>query len=216
MGSVGLSLVLLAAAVTLMWRQKDLRSQMGWGGLLAIPVLALPAIFLTHFWLEAFVVKGVIFIISRLVISFSLGALASGVYEAVLHHRFNTTVRSRRQLLWLLAGPILLVLLSLITSWPFVNLLLCALVLDLAIVLIWRPDLTWDALFSALAMALLYLIVYFLAYRGVPGEAIGFWTFKLSGLTVGGVPLEEMLTILLFGALWGPIYVAIKDIHQTD
>jgi hypothetical protein len=82
-------------------------------------------------------------------------------------------------------------------------------------ILVIRKDLVWDLLFSAFSMGVLYFLIFLVIYRGFPGEIQNLWFgSSLIGITLFSVPIEELLIVMLWGALWGPIYVVIKDLKE--
>lgn len=204
-------LMLIIPVAIIVIKRPDLSRQMLFGALMALPVLAIQPLLFSQYHIAS---TSDIFV--RVIASLAIGALAAGIYEALLHKHFVLPHKpSRRAMIYLFGGPIIFGLMKAFDH-SFVLSLLVALTLDLVIVLVWRRDLVWDAAFSAIAMAGLYLILYLLAFRGLPGVATNFWFAELpSGVTILGLPVEEWLVIALFGALWGPIYVAIKDFRQN-
>lgn len=72
--------------------------------------------------------------------------------------------------------------------------------------LIKRRDLLWNALFSSLLFGIVYIFTFSLWLYLSP-ESIAWWsTQELTNITVGVVPLEEVLFSLSLGLFVGPLY----------
>jgi len=203
-------------AVIVGYRRTDLRRPMVWAGLLALPVLAIQPLISNGFWPSLTTQQVFVFLLSRGVICFSLAAVAAAFYETFWHHHFTKEDQpSRQSLLWLMIGPVIFLGLKLL-HWSFVASLLVSLIIDLIIVLTARKDLIWDMFFSGLMMGLLYGVLFWITSAAIPGDLANFgWFGPPYGLNVFGLPIEEVIIIILFGILWGPIYVAIKDLRTN-
>jgi len=183
----------------------DLRRAIIWGGVLAVPVLlAFPLTF--HFINFPF---GLL----RLMTLFMFGALAAAAYEVIFSKFFRLHDRSREPLLWMLLGPFVF-LLGVMTTGETVGPLIFALIFEVGLILAMRRDLIWDLLFSGGAMAVFYTLVVIILVRLI-GAPVGYSAIvdtTFSGLTLLGIPIEEIIAVALFGALWGPMYPAFKDL----
>lgn len=183
-------------------------------GLLALPILLLKPILSSNFYLVAESNGGFwLFLTEKIVLSFSFGALASSVYEMFFHKKITPIKHPlREKLIWLFCGPILFLFLTIFFHQAFAWALLAGLCLNLFIVLYTRKDLIWDAIFSGFFMGLLYFIIFSASYQGFPGDIQNLWFSEMTiGLTAFSIPIEELLCVFLFGAFWGPLYIAIKD-----
>jgi hypothetical protein len=70
-----------------------------------------------------------------------------------------------------------------------------------------RPDLWVKMAVSGALFLLLYFAVFMLFDRAFPGYVTAVWNLKaLSGMLVGGVPLEELMFALTFGLYWSSVY----------
>lgn len=201
----------LAASFVLViaWRRRDLRSDMLWSGLFVAPVTLLPILFqLRYPSLNQVLVLG----LARFIVGFSLGALSSALYK-VAFRRYITPIPhpKRHQLGWLVLGPVLSVALAWLMHWGLIIALLLGLCIDLAVLIIWRRDLIWDMLFSGLAMGSIYGAVFVILYLSLSGHVPSFLAnTRLSGVVFSSVPIEEIATVVLIGALAGPLYLAVK------
>lgn len=203
--AIGILLVPTILAGLMSYLRPDLRRAMWWGGMLAVPVLlAFPLTF--HF-------INFPFGLMRLVTLFMFGALASAAYEMAFSKFFRLHDRSREPLLWMLLGPFVF-LLGVMTTGETVGPLIFALIFEVGLIFILRRDLLWDLLFSGGAMAVFYIVIVVVLVR-ILGAPVGYSAIvdtTFSGLTVIGIPIEEIVAVALFGALWGPMYPAFKDL----
>ncbi len=195
-----LFLVLPAVLVLLVGLyRKSLWRQMLWSGALSLPIIA----FIGLDWPIT---------ILRAIAVFSYAALSSVVYELFFSKHFTSHAnRSRHSFVWLIFGPLIFVV-GVMFGFPTLACLIVSLVINLALVIVFWRELTWDAIFSGGAMAILYAIIFIFLGRGFTNFSPIF--SNLSGLTVAGLPIEEVLTVFLFGALWGPLYPAMKDFRR--
>jgi len=196
--------------------RSDVRRQMLWSGLLAVPVISLQLISSNWSWPGQSVADLIRVLGSSVLASFFLGATASGLYEAFLRHYFtHPRGESRQQLIWLMIGPAFLLLAS-FNGLTFFWALLGALIAEVVVLLMVRSDLFWDVAFSGIMMGLLYLLAFIVNYIRIPTNFSVLWvTPSTLGLNIFGIPIEELALVVFFGALWGPIYVAVKDLHQS-
>lgn len=201
---------LLVGLFLLFYRRTNLQRQMNWGGVLSLPVLWLPLMFLGGSSISFSTV------IAKAAAAYLVGAIASGAYHYFFAIRLSLGRSHRHQLIWLLIGPIVLGV-TLLAEQPFVIAVILGLLADVLVIFIVRPDLIWDSIFSALFVSILYMVMFVLLFRGYLTSAdTGLWFTELSGLTAGGVPIEEIISAGAFGALWGPIFIALKDWYERD
>lgn len=207
--SLLVTLLPLLLAIVIGILRRDLIRIMFWAGLLAIPVLLSSP--LSFHYLEY--PLGLM----RLVSLFAFGAIAAAGYETIFGKYFKLKGRSRKPLIWMLAGPVIF-LVGTIISGQTVGPLIFTLLFELLIVLTRRKDLIWDVLFSGGAMAILYTLLLIVLVRLLGSPLGDSWLVGslFSGLTVWGIPVEEVVVVALFGALWGPMYPAFKDLKLTS
>ena len=209
-------IIAVLALIVFVWR-RDLRPKMLASGLLSLPILFIKPLIATDFSDFAGSEGGVgLFILNRAIISFSFGVLASALYDIFFHKHLTPLHHPHRpKLLYLLAGPVLFFLLYFLLPLPVVTALIISLLVDLAILAVIRFDLIWDVIFSGAAMGTLYLIIFVTAFSALPGDINNLWfSNQLSGANVFSLPIEELVCVALFGALFGPLYVAIKDFRE--
>lgn len=205
-------LTLLAIGIGI-WRP-GLRRQMIWAGFLALPVLVIQPLISEGFWPFLTFKEVLVFSLTRGILCFSLAAVANSIYETFWHKYFTKEDHPPRHfLISMLAGPAIFAALILLGA-SFIFSLAFSLFINLIIVTVARRDLIWDMIFSGLMMGLLYGLLFWITSAAMPGDLANFgWFGQPYGLNVFGVPIEELIAVILFGTLWGPIYVAIKDLR---
>ena len=190
---------------------------MFWAGVLALPVLLIKPIVSTDFMNVADHNGGIfLFMLQRAIVSFSFGALASTIYELFFHKRITPQKHPHRpKMIWLVFGLLIFAIFYFLIKVDFVGSVIAALLYDIIILLIIRKDLIWDLIFSGFMLGILYFIIFSIIYRGIPGDIFNFWFSTNSvGVTLLSVPVEEVIAVMLFGGLFGPLYVAIKDLKE--
>lgn len=206
------AITIVAIIVALL--RRDLMREMILAGLLALPILLLKPLISSNFLQIAENNGGLwLFSIEKIVLSFSFGALASSVYEIFFHKKVTPLKHPlRKKLIWLFCGPALFIIMAIFFHQALAWALLLGLSLNLAIVLVIRKDLVWDTFFSGFFMGILYFAIFAASYKGFPGDIRNLWFSEVTvGITAFSLPIEELLCVFLFGAFWGPLYIAIKD-----
>lgn len=188
-------------------------------GLLSLPILFFEPIIATNFEKIVSSNGGFFwFLLGRMVIIFSFGAIASACYENYFHFKFTKNKHSERQkLFWSLCGIVVTIFFFVLLKFSLIASIASGLFFNILIILIMCPYLIWDMLFSGFFMGLLYLVMYLVCFRTTPLNSIHLWFSDISmGLTLAGISLEVLMTIYLFGFFWGSLYVASKDRRENS
>lgn len=145
----------------------------------------------------------------------SFGGVAAVLYELVFSVHFTKQRSGKRaHLSVFLIGLFVSIGLFLFGVFPLVTAIVIGLLINTALLIAFRSDLLWDATFSAIGTGILYAIMFTIIARE-PGSVEGLWfTSGLSGATIAGLPIEELLVIALFGSFFGPIYTAAKSLYE--
>lgn len=208
-------LVVLAAIwLVVYYEREDLRRELVTAGLMAAVIMLIITslnetylLLLSESALSRFVVRSGLF-------SFFFGGLAAVLYEVFLHKKLVPVPHPKRhELVWLWVGPIVSSLMILGSDTPVAVAVVIGLALETIILLLIRKDLVWDALLSGIFLGLIYIVILLLGFRIPPGSFSEFWfASPLSGVLVGPLPVEELIVVFLFGALWGPLYEGLKGL----
>lgn len=145
--------------------------------------------------------------------SFGIGGIGAVLYNLVAGGELALVADADRRLPhhelhdWALAAPFVSFPILYLFSWNPIYPAIIAMVLGAAAAIWCRPDLarkTWVG-------AVLFVVYYAVFLMGVEWTAPGYiervWNLSgLSGLSVGGMPIEELLFAGAFGAYWSGVY----------
>ncbi|MSU56363.1 MAG: hypothetical protein EXS51_03605 [Candidatus Taylorbacteria bacterium] len=193
--------------------RRDLRKEMLVSSLLAgLLALLLESLFLEDYWTPQ-LFNGWSVGIEDFLYGFTIGGVASVLYEAFFKTRF---IRKKSHAYhW----RFLLVLYAISFTALFIgrevlgfNTMYAALgslgAAFLSIVF-FRPDLVREAIWSAILFTALTVLVYIPVLIIFPHFISSFWHLSnISGLLLGGIPLEEFVWAFMFGLVVGPFYEA--------
>ncbi len=195
--------------------RKDLKKEILYGSLVAMPFGISDIIFIPYYWNPKTLfnfVPG----IESFVFAFFLGGTAGVLYE-VFAKNYLVKKRERREVkfshyFWLISiGLLSLIFLSIVFRMDLIYTSIVSMFIGATVIWISRKDLVGESLIGGV----LFLIVYFLSLR-IIDFAFSDWiinTWNLSVLRlpfVLGVPLEEILWALVFGMLWAPLYEDLR------
>jgi uncharacterized protein YvpB len=134
-----------------------------------------------------------------------------------IHPLITPIVHPRRRALgWLAAGPVIAIMLYGLFHQSLLFSVLVALGAGVLFVLLFGGFLIWDMAMAALGMAALYTLFYLLLGQFMQGYSIAFGGGVFSGVLVFGHPIEEVVLVGLYGALWGPILSAFRSSTTQD
>ena len=153
------------------------------------------------------------FDLESLIFSFAIGGIGVVLYDAATGRellpmspqvRHSRGHRWHREVLWVpvfLFGPLYLL------PWNPIYAALLSLAIGAAAAGLCRPDLAGRTVIGGLLFLFLYA-VFMLALRwSAPGYIASVWNLRaLTGVLVGGIPLEELLFGFTFGAYWSSVY----------
>jgi hypothetical protein len=153
------------------------------------------------------------FDIESLIFSFGIGGVGSvlfGVLSGRSPQRLPTEERQARRHRfhrWVLASPFVVFLALSFFPWNAIYPGIVAMGLGAIAAVVCRPDLTRATLAGG-AIFLVYYLLFLIGLKiSVPGYIDKVWNLEaLSGWTVGGLPLEELLFAAAFGMYWGGVY----------
>ena len=153
------------------------------------------------------------FDIESFIFSFALGGIGTVLYDALTSRRFAPVSATEERgpwhrfhavAVWL---PIVLFVPLYFLPWnPIYPAILCMAIGSIASG-ICRPDLKWKGIVGGFAFLLLYAMFMLGLVWFTPGYIAQVWNLPaLSGVLVGGIPLEELLFGFGFGWYWAGIY----------
>ncbi len=215
------SLILLGIWV-LIWLIKPLiRKEMILASILTAPFGLTEPIFVPEYWNPPSLFNlaaNTGFDIESLIFSFAIGGIGSVLYEAFvkvkhikMSHHEMISKKHRFHLLALLSPFIAFILLSFFTSLNPIYSVSISMTIGSIAAMLCRPDLISKVVVGSLLFFSLYL-VFFLTFNFIyPSIVEQVWNLEaISGILILGVPLEELMFALTFGALWASYYEHIK------
>ena len=153
------------------------------------------------------------FDIESLIFSFAIGGIGVVLYDAITRRDLapmELLTRHGRRHSWhrvALVAPFVLFVPLYFLPWNPIFAALVCLVAGAVASVVCRPDLLTKTIVSGA----LFLVLYWLFMLGLRGFAPGYieavWNLRnLSGVLIGGIPLEELLFGFAFGMYWASVY----------
>jgi hypothetical protein len=210
------ALIYDAAWVACYFWCKSYRAQMIWGSLVSAPFALTSILFIPQYWsppslfnLDARFKVG----IEDFLWAGAVGGIASVIGEAFLKERFAARRGQKRQrhfAPFVVMGVLFLILEFWHPGQTMYNMIFALLVGALVVIII-RPDLTLLMLVGSGLFTALYwvLFLYFLAF--FPEFISQYYNVSnLLGISIRGVPIEELLFAAAGGAVWSVAYEYIQ------
>lgn len=154
------------------------------------------------------------FDIESLVFSFAVGGIATAIYGALRSTKQNMVTaaerhrpRHRLHRLALAVAPVVFVVLAATTNLNPIYITIAALFAGAVATGVCRPDLITKMIVSGIVFVGLYFaffVTFNVIYSGYIGQV---WNLPaLSGVSIAGVPLEELLFAFSFGLMWSSVF----------
>jgi hypothetical protein len=207
--------LLIIVSVTILIRNRKIRKHYVLGGLCALPLVIIDPLLRTGYFEQLTTAQLYQYFLTQALTVFMFGGLSAVLYELVFSTHFTKQRSSTRQHPSVfLIGLVIGMSLFLFGVVPLVTAVIVGLAINVVLLMLLRSDLFWDATFSAIGTGLLYAVLFSLITHG-SGSLTSLWfTEGLSGATVAGLPLEELIVVALFGAFFGSIYSAAKSLYE--
>jgi hypothetical protein len=192
------------------------RATMIWSSVLTMPLGLTEPLFVPRYWNAPSLfdlAQRTGFDIESFIFAFGIGGVGATLYNIVLakelmpvsarerhagHHRFHGLAL----LVPVLAFPALCIL-----RWSPIYPAIIAMALGAVATVICRPDLKWNTVTGGALFTSYYAAFILLLEWSAPGYIARVWNLsELSGITIAGIPLEELLFSLAFGGYWAGIY----------
>lgn len=189
---------------------------MRWASLFTMPFGLTEPLFVPAYWSPPSVfdlARTTGFDIESLIFSFGIGGVGAVLYD-VISGRLSTPVAAterhlRRHVIhrWAIAAPFISFPILYLFPWNPIYPAIAAMVLGAAAAIFCRPDLAWKTWIGAVLFLAYYTVFLIGMEWSAPGYIERVWNMKaLSGLTVAGMPIEELLFAAAFGAYWSGVY----------
>lgn len=204
-------LILLAALVLALmasfagWRFPQLRYQLFLAAVLSLPVLFLPLLTGSGFYIS--------FLWDILAVA-ALGALINGFYYQELRRFVSPTHHPKRFILkWLAFIPALVLITYLTSHFSLLSIGGVGVAVALITSLFLGGTLIVDTFVSAFGFGLLYTAFYLIL--PIPLH-LGLGSGAFSQLAFLSHPVGTLLTVFVFGCLWGPVCAAFREPYTTE
>lgn len=153
------------------------------------------------------------FDMESLIFSFAIGGIGVVLYDTITRRDLvpmESVARHGRRHDWhrmALLGPFILFIPLYFLPWNPIFAALMSLAVGAAASVICRPDLAAKTAVSGLLFLFLYSVFMIGLRLLVPGYIESVWNLPdLSGVLIGGIPLEELLFGFTFGMYWASVY----------
>ena len=154
------------------------------------------------------------FDLESLIFTFAIGGIGTVLYEALsrrelqpMSHEERYAARRHRLHALALALPILSFPLLMLLPWNPIYPAIGALAIGGVANAACRPDLAWNTLLGGVLFFGFYGLFMVLLLIAAPGYIEQVWNLPaLSGVLVGGIPLEELAFGFAFGLYWAGMY----------
>ena len=192
--------------------RREMREMSGWTALLAFT----EPVFVPTYWNPPSLfdlAQRTGFDIESFIFCFSIGGLAVALYEKVfpvIHEPIPGAQSGLRRwipVLVVLTAPAVFAVLDITLQFNPIYSAFIALTGAGVVMLALRPDLFHKMVLSGLLFLAVYFVYFLTLLLAAPGYVEQVWNIHaLSGITVGGIPLEELLFAASFGFCWSGIY----------
>lgn len=206
--------LLIIPALFLIYTQPAKRPFFAAAVITTVPLLLLVPILSQTFFGLFSLSESLLFLAGQGLALAAAAVLASFIYEQGVKPKIVRTESSRRHshLIFLVGLGLALLLFDLLNQ-PLIIGLIVGMAFNLLIAIRYYADQLNEVLFATIFMGLFHLLLYTLILFDLPGEASRFWfEGHLSGAVIFGIAAEKALVVTLFGAFWGPVYIAVKDV----
>ena len=153
------------------------------------------------------------FDVESLIFSFTIGGIGVVFYNAVTrrgfvpmpsHERHQSRHRWHRTALYM---PLVLFVPLYLLPWNPIYAALASFVAGAAASAVCRPDLAMKTMIGGFLFLALYWVFMLALRSSAPGYIESVWNLPaLTGVLIGGIPLEELLFGFTFGTYWASVY----------
>ena len=192
------------------------RQAMIWSSLFTTPFGLTEPLFVPEYWNPPSLfnlAQRTGFDIESLIFCFGIGGIGAVLYNLLIGQKLEPAFREERQRsrhrfhIWALATPFLLFPFLYIFPWNPIYPGILAMAAGAIATALCRPDL-FQKIGLGCGLFLAYYIVFLIGLEvTAPGYIARVWNLEaLSGLAIVGMPVEELLFAVSFGAYWSGVY----------
>ena len=153
------------------------------------------------------------FDLESLIFSFAIGGIGAALYDAFARHEYRPISRAERHSAGhrfhgvALAAPVIAFPLLGLLPWNPIYAAIAALAIGGTGNVVCRPDLARNTLIGGSLFLAFYALLMVLLLAAAPGYIEQVWNLAaLSGLLLGGIPVEELAFGFAFGLYWSGLY----------
>ena len=208
-------LIFLAIWLILYFIRNDLRKEILFSSLLSAP-LGLTEIFFIPWYWNPKTLFNLVPGIESILFAFSVGGIATVLYEIVLNKHLRKAGEKRIETKKLYYALIFVCasffLLNVIFKKDVMYSAIISMFLGSIVIILMRSDLKKEIIIGGILFLIAYFAMFFILNTFIlPDFVAKNWNFEhLIGITILGIPIEELLWAWSFGSLWAPIYEFVK------
>ncbi len=214
------SLILLFFWLLVYFLRKDLRNEIWFGSLLALPFGFTEFLFVPEYWTPPSLfdlIHKIGFGIESFIFAFACGGLASVIYEVVENKKLVKNYRKLKyahHFAFILMAILFIVLEIIIPAKPIFNLDI-AILSSATFICFVRRDLVPHTILSGLFFTVFYYFFGLTILFLYPGFVTHVYNLKnLSGFIITGIPIEELMFAFSVGAGWSVSYGYLKNLRD--
>lgn len=210
------SIAFLGAWIVIFVACPQQRKAMAWASVLTAPLGLTEPLFVPAYWSPPSLfnlARTTGFDIESLIFSFGIGGVGAVIYNLLTGGELTIVADVERHLTrhrlhgWALIAPFVSFPILYLLPWNPIYPAIVAMLIGAAAAALCRPDLARKICVGAI----LFTVYYSLFLTGMEWTAPGYigrvWNLgALSGVRVGGLPIEELMFAAAFGAYWSGIY----------
>ncbi len=187
--------------------RKDLRRKMIFTSLFAAPLGISEILFIPDYWIPQFQTIPIFkeLFLESILFCFFLGGVVSIIYQVSFKEKLFET-KEINPYLTLIAPILFLTYFFKIFNIHLMHYVFISMFIGSAFVLLYMKENSKKIIYSAIMNTLLYSIFYFVLWYSFPELPASYQFQNLSGILLGGIPIEEFLWIFSFALYWTPIY----------
>jgi len=201
--------------------RKDLRKEMIFGSILALPFGFVERLWVPEYWNPPSLFNLISNYgtgIESFLFYFICGGIAAVIYEIISRKK---TVKIRLKHKYFFGPYILVIIIFLLLDFLFTDKTIynaiVSLLIGAIIIAIKRKDLIGQIIFGGIFFAIVYFLLLLIFSRLFPDYiSITYALENLCGIMILGIPLEEIATSFSAGAVWSCFYEYIRGYRTKD
>jgi len=197
--------------------RKDLRRKILFMSLFAAPLGIAELLFIPTYWSPQFQTIRLFkeLFLESILFCFFLGGVVSTIYQVLFNEKLFETEKTN-PLLTLIAPILFLIYFLKIFDINVMYYAVSSMFIASFFILYCLKKASKKIVYSAIISTFLYLIPYFILWHSFPELPASYKFQNLSGISFGGIPIEEVLWIFSFSLYWTPIYEIWKNYFKKS